>query len=309
MNFQQKRIIFTISALLLLAGCASSPTFVNGNKSFTEAEKNSQFNAVYFKTEKQFITAPPQCIAILPFENMTGNIVKNSTERLKLTDEKIEQLRWILYSHLAPYSYQDIELKKVDRALSKIKNKQHYAAIGKALNCDALLIGEITEYDADFLGLYSQISIGVDLKLVSAKDDSVLWQGHHIAKSHGGGVPITPVDIAVGVYSATENISDEQVVRVEDDLFRRLLSTWQLDHISPQQSNTVLAEIDVEAFHVIAQKLFLRKGPGRHFNAQDVLNHNEQLTLIDSQYSPWVQVKVADGQLGYVHNKYIESNY
>ncbi|MBL1320016.1 MAG: DUF799 family lipoprotein [Methylophaga sp.] len=308
MNFQQKRIIFTALVLLLLAGCASSPTFVNGNESFTEAEKNAHFNAVYFKTEKQFINSPPQCIAILPFGNKTGDTPNNSTERLTLTDEKIEQLRWILYSHLAPHSYQDVELKKVDHVLSKLNNK-HYAAIGKKLHCDALLIGEITEYDADFLGLYSQISIGVNLKLITAKDGSVLWQGHHIAKSHGGSIPITPIDIAVGVYSATENISDEQVVRVEDDLFRRLLSTWQLDQISPQQSNTVLADINVEAFHVTAQKLFLRKGPGRHFNAQDVLNHNEQLTLIDSQHSPWVQVKVADGQLGYVHNKYIKSNY
>jgi len=303
----QKRIFYTTLILLLLAGCASSPTFVNGNKSFTNSEKQSHFNAVHFKTEKQFISSPPQCIAILPFDNKTGNTPNSSTERLTLTDEKIEQLRWILYSHLAPHSYQDIELKKVDQALSKLNNK-HYTAIGKALHCDALLIGEITEYDADFLGLYSQISIGVDLKLIAAKDGTVLWQGHHIAKSHGGGVPITPLDIAVGVYSATENISDEQVVRVEDDLFRRLLSTWRLDQNSQQQSNTVLADIEVELFHVTAQKLFLRQGPGRDFDAKGVLDQHQQLTLLDSQHSPWVQVKVADGQLGYVHNKYIQAS-
>ena len=54
----QKRIFYTTLILLLLAGCASSPTFVNGNKSFTNAEKQSHFNAVYFKTEKQFISSP-----------------------------------------------------------------------------------------------------------------------------------------------------------------------------------------------------------------------------------------------------------
>ena len=308
MSYLQKLVFYTTSILLLLTGCASSPTFVNGNKSFTDTEKQSHFNAVYFKTEKQFISSPPQCIAILPFDNKTGDTPSSSTGPLTLTDEKIEQLRWILYSHLAPHSYQDIELKKVDRALLKINNK-HYAAIGQSLRCDALLIGEITEYDADFLGLYSQISIGVDLKLIAAKDGSVLWQGHHIAKSHGGSIPITPIDIAVGVYSATENISDEQVIRVEDDLFRRLLSTWQLDQNSQQQGSTVLADINVDLFHVTAQKLFLRQGPGRHFNAKDVLDQHEQLTLLDSQHSPWVQVKVADGQLGYVHKKYIHSSY
>ncbi len=308
MHLQQKRILFTTAVLLLLGGCTSSPTFVNGNKSFTDAEKKSQFNAVHFKTEKQFLISPPKCIAILPFDNKTSETPNNSTERLILTDEKIEQLRWILYSHLAPHPYQDIELKKVDRILSKLDNN-HYAAIGKSLHCDALLMGEVTEYDADFLGLYSQISIGVDLKLIAAKDGSVLWQGHHIAKSRGGSVPLTPVDIAVGLYSATENISDEQVVRVEDELFRRLLSTWQLDQNLQHENITVLADIDMALFHVTAQKLFLRKGPGRHFSAQDVLNHNEQLTLLDSQHSPWVHVKVANGQLGYVHNKYIQANF
>ena len=308
MNSQQKLVLFTTSVLLLLVGCSSSPTFVNGNESFTDTEKSAQFNAVHFKIEKQFLSSPPQCIAILPLGNKTGELSKNSTEKLILTNEKIEQLRWILYSHLAPYSYQDIELKRVDSVLSKLNNK-HYAAIGRALHCDALLIGEVTEYDADFLGLYSQISIGVELKLISAKNGSILWQGHHTAKSHGGSVPLTPVDIAVGVYSATENISDEQVVRVEDDLFRRLLSTWQLEQNTILINNTILATIDEDLFHVTAQKLFLRKGPGRHFNAKDVLNHDEQLTLLDSQHSPWVQVKVADGQLGYVHKKYIQAGY
>ena len=310
MHPQQKRVylLALVPILLFLASCASSPTFVNDNESFTDAEKTSHFNAVHFKTEKQFISSPPRCIAILPFENETGITANNSTERLILTDEKIEQLRWILYSHLAPHPYQDIELKKVDRALSKFNHKQ-YAAIGKTLRCDALLLGEVTEYDADFLGLYSQISIGVDLKLIAAKDGSVLWQGHHIAKSHGGSVPITPIDIAVGVYSATENISDKQVVRVEDDLFRRLLSTWTLDNNAQQQNDTVLANLDKELFHVTAQKLFLRLGPGRHFNAKDVLSKNDSLTLLDTQHTPWVQVKVSDGQLGYVHNKYIQASY
>lgn len=304
----QHRILLTGLTLLLLVGCASSPSYVNGNKSFTEVEKKSQFNAVHFKTDEQFITSPPRCIAILPFENTADEQAKNSTERLVLTDDKIEQLRWILYSHLAPHPYQDIELKKIDRILAKLDSQQ-YSAINKALKCDALLIGKVTEYDADFLGLYSQIAIGMELTLVNAQSGNVLWQGNHIAKSHGGSVPLTPVDIAVGIYSATDNISDEQVVRVQDDLFRRLLSTWQLDHSTPQTGDTVLATLDEDLFHVTAQKLFLRKGPGRHFKAQEVLDHNAPLILLDSEHSPWVQVKkVADGQLGYVHKKYIQAN-
>ncbi|NQY27096.1 MAG: hypothetical protein HRT92_07950 [Piscirickettsiaceae bacterium] len=82
------------------------------------------------------------------------------------------------------------------------------------------MLGEVTKDDSRFLGIYSQTAIGVKLKSVNTQDGAMRWQSHHIAKSHAGRVPLIPIDIAVGLYSVTENVSDK--------LFRRLLSTCTL---------------------------------------------------------------------------------
>ncbi|NQY27095.1 MAG: hypothetical protein HRT92_07945 [Piscirickettsiaceae bacterium] len=61
----RQKLIFSIGfTLFSLAGYASSPTFVNDNETFSNAEKNTRLNAVHFKIEKKFITSPPLCIAI-----------------------------------------------------------------------------------------------------------------------------------------------------------------------------------------------------------------------------------------------------
>ena len=83
-----------------------------------------------------------------------------------------------------------------------------YSRLAKHLDCDSLLLGEVTDYDAQFFCIYSQASVGIKLRLILAKDNRQLWQGRHIAASHGGSLPLTPVDIALGLYSATNNISD-----------------------------------------------------------------------------------------------------
>jgi tetratricopeptide (TPR) repeat protein len=54
----------------------------------------------------------------------------------------------------------------------------------------------------------------------------VLWEGRHVAISHGGSVPLDPVGIAITLFDAASNVlGEEQILRVTDDLSRRLVST------------------------------------------------------------------------------------
>jgi hypothetical protein len=222
-----------------------------------------------------------------------------------ITDTELKQLRRVLYSHLAPLHYKDIEIARVNAAVAKYGElPASYPRIGAELGCDSLLLGDVTDYDTEFYGVYSQTSIGIKLRLVRTVDNQLLWQGRHIASSHGGSIPLTPVDIAMGLYSATTNISEAQVVRVGDDLFRRLLSTWERrDELDKQ--GVALAKQEQAAFYVTSQQLNFRTGPGMKFSASTVLKQNDQLTLLNEQHSPWMQVKLQGGQLGYVHQRYI----
>ena len=329
--------------LFLITGCtAMSPTYINEGESAEANSKKTAFNPVHFKLEDSFKTSPPKCIAIMPLIDVmdsepvktkqvvtnpisnttrTAELAQNSQTSMELNDEILAQMRWNLYSHLAPHSYRDVELAKVDKVIEDLgSDRSNYPVIASALKCDALLMGEVIDYSSDHLGFYSQASIGVRMTLIRAQNNEVLWEGMHVAKSQAGSVPLTPIDIVVGIYSAFENVSDEQLVHVEDDLFRRLLSTWDAidspldasEHIqlaeqapAPEQNEGVQDEN--HTYSIVVKNLYLRSGPGTQFTAQTVLDEQDKLEIVDHDHSPWLQVKVADGQLGYVNKKYIKA--
>lgn len=121
---------------------------------------------------------------------------------------------------------------------------------------------------------------------------------------HAGSISLTQVDLAMGIYSAASNVSDEQVVRVGDDLFRRLLSTWERREVLDEQG-VALAKSDQASFYVTSPQLNLRSGRGMAFSASTVLNQNDPLTLLSERHSPWVEIELDGGQLSYVHQRYI----
>lgn len=301
-------LVFCI--ILILSGCASSPTYIDENDTAASEDSSFDVNTVYFKHGQSFISNRPSCIAVLPLKLSNDQLSEEqpsppAENNLALSPENLQQLRWILYSHLAPFPFRDVELDQINKVVASTPySKKTVSEIGLALNCDALLIGTVTEYHSDFLGFYSQTAIGIELKLISAKNGGVLWEARHVAKSHAGSIPITPASLIFGFYSASENVSEQQVVHVADDLFRHLFETW---NTLPEQVPEVTQVVENKKLplYVTAEKLFLRSGPGKKFKPTDVLSQNDKLSLIDNKTLPWLRVKCADGQLGYVHKKFI----
>ena len=278
-----------------------SPVYINEATSDNVQNRPTGLSPVHFKFESAFHRAPPSCVAIMPLRKQVKTIFLPESGPL-ITDKELKQLRRVLYSHLAPHPYKDIEIARVNAAIAKYGELPvSYSRIAAELGCDSLLLGDVTHYDTQFYGVYSQTSIGIELRLIRAKNNQLLWQGRHVASSHAGSIPLTPVDIAMGIYSATSNVSDEQVERVGDDLFRRLLSTWERS----EEQGVALAKLDQASFYVTSSQLNLRSGPGMKFSASTVLNQNDPLTLLSERHSPWVEVELEGGQLGYVHQRYI----
>ncbi|MFW5450762.1 MAG: SH3 domain-containing protein [Methylophagaceae bacterium] len=307
-------LLFQSLLLVSITGCAVSPTYINDANLSEGGTDSAHLNPVHYKMQESFRTTPPQCIAILPLIHHSEK--PPNSKNPQLTEERLEQLRWSLYSQLAPYSFRDVELANVNKALKSVGNATNYAEIGKTMDCDALLLSEVTDYQSGFFGVYSQNSIGIKMKLIRSENEEVLWEGSHVAKSHGGSIPLSPIGLVEGLYSAKENMSDEQLVRVKDDVFRRLLSTWDVDDelidaaIQVVESETENVQQNKEQLllsYVSVHSLWLRSGPGRKFSRKGVLKQKDQLEVLDNTYSPWVQVKAASGQLGYVNSKYINS--
>ncbi|EME72029.1 hypothetical protein H261_00580 [Paramagnetospirillum caucaseum] len=206
------RTLPVVLALAAATGCAS-PTYVN--KGADEIGWLGM-NEVTFQVHDSYKANPPDCVAILPLT------IKTPSQPMA-TPEDAAKVRLSLYAHLSIQSKRGVRLKRIDHVLDQVKGNRK--ALAEQIKCGTILEGEITEYGTTFLALYSRVAVGVDLKMVRAADGMVLWEGHHTAASHGGSIPLDPVGVAMGVLDAASNIRDEQILRVTDDLARRLVST------------------------------------------------------------------------------------
>jgi len=206
------RPITVILALAAVTGCAT-PTYVNKGDGETGW---LGMNEVTFQVNDAYKANPPDCVAILPLT------IKTPSQPMA-TPEDAAKVRLSLYAHLSIQSKRGVRLERIDHVLNQVKGD--HKALAEQIKCGTILEGEITEYGTTFLALYSRVAVGIDLKMVRAADGVVLWEGHHTAASHGGSIPLDPVGVAMGVLDAASNIRDEQILRVTDDLARRLVST------------------------------------------------------------------------------------
>jgi Flp pilus assembly protein TadD len=226
MTFRCPHTFGFLSIAWLVAGCAS-PTFVDKGKEDASGS-GDPFNSVVFQVHDAYKSSPPNCVAVLPFETSA----KDAGEDISV--DQTETVRRAFYAHLAPQGKRDIELPRINFVLSKMDEAErtNVMMVGEQLNCGALVQGQVTEYGSNFYGVYSKVAVGADLKLIRAADGEVLWEGSHVAQSHGGSVPLSPIGLAMGIYDASNNVREEQIYRIIDDLARRLVSTIPDDQVA-----------------------------------------------------------------------------
>ena len=171
------------------------------------------------------------------------------------------------------------------------------------------MVGIVTEYDQGYFGLYSRVSVGAELKLISASTGEILWEGHHTAESHGGSVPLTPIGAALSIVSAVSNVHAEQVHRVTDDLARRLVATIPDDEgfLMATASGPGLSGLRDLRF-VRPKSLNFRTGPGVSFGIQGKLRRDQSVEVVGRPLNGgWVPVRTVDGLVGYVSNRYLSN--
>ena len=136
-----------------------------------------------------------------------------------------EDVRKAIHSHLAPTGVQLLPLQKVDRLYDKrLSVKDNVAAINVTTGCDAFIVGEVTDRNTRFWGVYSEVKIGAKLQVLRAGQDKPIWEGKHVAVVRDGGIPLNPVTAVTSAVSASSNLREEQITRTTHDLARRLVS-------------------------------------------------------------------------------------
>lgn len=132
----------------------------------------------------------PKTVIVLPF---TNNTHANDLHVL---------VRKNFYNHFSSKSFHDFELGEVDETLHILQDS--YAKdwrqikpsqLGKLFHADYLIYGTVIAFKKIFLGIYSQITIGIDIKMVDTVSGKVIWTKTVKKSSHDGGIPFSPFGI------------------------------------------------------------------------------------------------------------------
>jgi hypothetical protein len=154
-------------------------------------------------------------MAVLPFMNKTG------------INDLAKVVRDAFYCHLSVRRYRDTELHVIDRILEAhdlsdpdVLYKLPIKKLGRLLNSDALVFGEITTYQKLFLGLYSQMAVGATITIWDARSGQIVWSDKHIARFHEGGIPLSLIELPFISFRSGYNLRERVKMRTVDELSR-----------------------------------------------------------------------------------------
>ncbi|MCK9392499.1 MAG: DUF799 family lipoprotein, partial [Syntrophales bacterium] len=200
--------------LFLLSGCTVA------TKSTIITPQIGEFFDGKYKVYPAMENAKPRTVAVLPFTDVSSS------------QQGAQAVRRGFYNHFSSLTFRDMELWRVDDLLKKagltdaaIINQTPAKDLGKILGTDAIVYGEISNFDKLFAVLYSQVSVGAKLRMYDARTGELLWTGDHVVRIHEGGISTNPIGLVATIIATAMNVRDIQLLRACDDLFRGMVLT------------------------------------------------------------------------------------
>lgn len=180
---------------------------------------------------------PDKRLCVLPFTNRTKS------------EGLADRVRESFFGRIVLKQYSDLDLQELDARLSGLAEPWGTLAphqLGQALQCDALLYGEVTDASNIYLGVYAQLTLEGRIRLVDAVSNRVLVTEVHSTKFRTGGVPLSLFELVPNAVLNLRNFSAEQMLRAVDDLARNLADKVPDLPIAPPA--TVLTTTDHKVF-------------------------------------------------------------
>jgi hypothetical protein len=257
MSFWKISKCFAILLLtsLFVTGCGSSnKRRTTGDEPFFQKEaglaehgKKSTIDRIYqidpgnkaFEISDKFYTDPPRRIAILPFDNLVGgNYILNSVPIPRFSEKEKDGWNWtyanrlrrFFFGHFAAREFVDVELMYVDKMLEALGiltpndlYKIPAQELGRILDADALIYGQVTEYKNSYYMLYKQIRIGLHIKCVSTEDGTIFFEGEQIRHDNDIRVATNPFDFVIASFQNSMSMRDVYAARASEEVVRELV--------------------------------------------------------------------------------------
>jgi hypothetical protein len=201
-----------------------------------------------YKHEVRFNPSEPLRVAVLPFAfvDKKGGFINPNKDLLvdnvpllssKLEDSPPVLVRKFVQSELgktsldlvspglvdAQLSHHGFTLKGGDVDLPKLFAVNGAELCEKLLACDAILYGKVTKWDRTYLGLQTENEVGIDLKLVSAKDGKVLYEAQS-DDSEGRGITKGPTGFSNLVIEPVKGLSNDIIAELAGRIVQKTIS-------------------------------------------------------------------------------------
>jgi len=144
------------------------------------------------------------------------------------TDELAVSVRQSFAGHLSAKRFSDAELYEIDTRLNTLSEDwrtQPSQQLGQALQCDALVYGQILTARRLYLGLYSQLTLEAEIRVVDTATGQLLVTSSYASKLRAASLPLTPIGVISSAVMNLWDMDDAQLVRAIDDLGRHLADT------------------------------------------------------------------------------------
>ena len=171
---------------------------------------------VAFEVKTAFYEAPGDCIVVLPLQGLADQPTRETVEAA-LARHLTERVSRVIAPAERRRRARHLGLDLEDPAAWP-----HFAA---AADCPRGLAAGLTQSREDYLLFWAQHSLGLEAAVLRLEDRQLLWRARHTGQRSDGGLPLSPLSLAVETVSASGFALDDEVrPALADEVARRLLT-------------------------------------------------------------------------------------
>ena len=202
-----------LASAIILSSCTETQyvEFDSAN-----ATNHYPYRTVAYQIEREFYNHFPNCVLILPaspadISQGLSNIIETALARH--LERKFNRV------------IDGMEREVVAAAINfDLGIDQPKGLLAKKLGCDAYLETEILKPHINYLLVWSQIGLGLNIQLSSTSTGNVIWQARHEARRSEGGLSLSPLGALLDSAFSTRFAADREAAEgIVDDAIRRMI--------------------------------------------------------------------------------------
>ena len=207
------RNLSLISMFFILSGCMVT-TYTPVNSIQPYKKQNALLSQdVIFRISDDLYKEAPNCVIIWPTQapkmpKVEAAVARYASERFaRVIGPKLRE-------------------RNVRKWAFDLRTRADRQAFSRNVKCPFGIDINTARRNRDYFVVWSQQRLLLVLALKEIGQKKTLWSAHHIAKRSGGGIPLSPISIAINAAEAGFHQTDNDVAAsLIDDAVRRMIVT------------------------------------------------------------------------------------